>query len=211
VWSKIRGYFLTGLIAVLPLVITIWLLYQVFLFVDSKLVIIVRPIIEPLELPLSWLWMGKGLTLLAILILILLIGLFVRNIIGRRFLAWGEALFYKVPIVRRIYPFVRQVSNALLGQKKRFFQRVVLVEYPRKGVYSLGFVTKEAAPEIGKKTKKKLLTVFISTTPNPTSGVLMLFPEKDTIPLDMSVEEGMKLIVSGGTVIPQTPSRQSLK
>ncbi|MBA7709917.1 hypothetical protein ES703_118843 [subsurface metagenome] len=76
------------------------------------------------------------------------------------------------------------------------------MEYPRKGVYSLGFVTKEAAPEIRKKTKKKLLTVFISTTPNPTSGVLMLFPEEDTTPLDMSVEEGMKLIVSGGTVIP---------
>ncbi len=197
-WSKIRGYFLTGLVAVLPLVVTIWILYRIFLFIDKRL----TAIIEPFDLPLPWLWMGKGLTLLAILILILLVGLFVRNIIGRRLLTWGEGLLYRVPIVRRIYPFVRQVSNALLGQKKKFFQRVVLVEYPRKGVYSLGFVTKAAAPEIGKKTKKRLLTIFISTTPNPTSGVLMLFPEKDTIPLDMSVEEGMKLIVSGGTVIP---------
>ncbi len=199
-WSKIRGYFLTGLVAVLPLVVTIWILYRIFLFIDKRL----TAIIEPFDLPLPWLWMGKGLTLLAILILILLVGLFVRNIIGRRLLTWGEGLLYRVPIVRRIYPFVRQVSNALLGQKKKFFQRVVLVEYPRKGVYSLGFVTKEAAPEIGKKTKKRLLTIFISTTPNPTSGVLMLFPEKDTIPLEMSVEEGMKLIVSGGTVIPPT-------
>ncbi len=205
-WSKIRGYFLTGLIAILPLVVTIWILYQFFLFIDSNLTVIIRPLIEPLNLPLSWLWMGKGLTLFAILILILLVGLFVRNVIGRRFLSWGETLLNKVPIVRRIYPFVRQVSNALLGQKKGFFQRVVLVEYPRKGVYSLGFVTKEAASEIGKKTKKKMLTVFISTTPNPTSGVLALFSAEDTIPLEMSVEEGMKFIISGGTVIP--PSKK---
>ncbi len=201
-WSKIRGYFLTGLVAVLPLMVTIWILYQFFLFIDSSLTVIIRPLIEPLNLPLSWLWMGKGLTLLAVLVLILLVGFFVRNVIGRRFLSWGEALLNRVPIVRRIYPFVRQVSNALLGQKKGFFQRVVLVEYPRKGVYSLGFVTKEAASEIGKKTKKKMLTVFISTTPNPTSGVLALFSAEDTIPLEMSVEEGMKFIISGGTVIP---------
>lgn len=206
-WSKIRGYFLTGLVAILPLMVTIWILYQFFLFIDSNLTVIIRPLLEPLNLPLSWLWMGKGLTLLAILILILLVGLFVRNIIGRRFLTWGEVLLNKVPIVRRIYPFVRQVSNALLGQKKGFFQRVVLVEYPRKGVYSLGFVTKEAASEIGEKTKKKMLTVFISTTPNPTSGVLALFSAEDTIPLEMSVEEGMKFIISGGTVIP--PSKKS--
>lgn len=206
-WVKIKRYFLTGLVAILPLMVTIWVLYQFFLFIDSSLTVIIRPLIEPLNLPLSWLWMGKGLTLLAILVLILLVGLFVRNVIGRRLLAWGEALFYRVPIVRRIYPFIRQVSNVLLGQKKMFFQRVVLVEYPRKGVYSLGFVTKEAASEIEKKAKKRLLTVFISTTPNPTSGVIMLFPKKDTIPLEMSVEEGMKLIISGGTVIPQTPKR----
>ena len=203
-WSKIRGYFLTGLVAVLPLVVTIWILYRVFLFIDTRLTAIIEPFGPFLPGP----WMGKGLTLLAILILLLLVGLFVRNVIGRRLLAWGEGLLYRVPIVRRIYPFVRQVSNALLGQKKRFFQRVVLVEYPRKGVYSLGFVTKEAAPEIEKKIKKRLLTVFISTTPNPTSGVLMLFPEKDTIPLEMSVEEGMKLIVSGGTVIPPSKNRE---
>lgn len=198
--SKLGGYFLTGLIAILPLVITIWMLYRIFFFIDQRL----ATIIEPFDLPLPWPWMGKGLTLLAIIILILLVGLFVRNIIGKRILAWGEGLLYKVPIVRRVYPFIRQVSNALLGQKKKFFQRVILVEYPRKGVYSLGFVTMGAAPEIEKKTKKKMLTVFISTTPNPTSGVLILFPEEDTIPLEMSVEEGMKLIVSGGTVIPSS-------
>ncbi|HEA46856.1 MAG TPA: DUF502 domain-containing protein [bacterium] len=206
-WSKIRGYFLTGLVAVLPLVVTIWILYRVFLFIDNKLTIIIEPIIKPFKLSLLWPWVGKGLTLLAIFVLLFLVGLFVRNVIGRRLLTWGEGLLYRVPIVRRIYPFIRQVSNALLGQKKRFFQRVVLVEYPRKGVYSLGFVTKEAAPEIEKKAKKRLLTVFISTTPNPTSGVIMLFPEEDTIPLEMSVEEGMKLIVSGGTVIPPSESR----
>lgn len=203
-WSKIRGYFLTGLVAILPLMVTIWILYQFFLFIDKHL----SAIIEPFNLPLPWPWMGKGLTLLAILILILSVGLFVRNIIGRRFLSWGEVLLNKIPIVRRIYPFVYQVSNALLGQKKRFFQKVVLVEYPRKGVYSLGFVTKEAASEIGKKTKKKMLTVFISTTPNPTSGVLALFSAEDTIPLEMSVEEGMKFIISGGTVIPPSKNRE---
>ncbi len=203
---KIRGYFLTGLVAILPLVVTIWILYQVFLFVDSKLVVIVRPVIEPLKLPLPWFWIGKGLALLTILILILLIGLITRNVLGRRLLRWGEGLLSRIPIVSRIYLFVRQVAEALLGQKKKLFERVVLVEYPRKGVYSIGFVTKEAAPEIGEKTGKKMLTVFISTTPNPTSGVLMLFPEEDTIPLEMNIEEGMKLIVSGGTVIP--PSRK---
>jgi len=208
VWSKIRGYFLTGLVAVLPLVVTIWILYRVFLFINNKLTIIIEPIIRPFKLSLLWPWVGKGLALLAIFVLIFLVGLFVRNVIGRRFLVWGERLLYRVPIVRRIYPFIHQVSNALLGQKKKFFQRVVLVEYPRKGVYSLGFVTKEAAPEIEKKAKKRLLTVFISTTPNPTSGVIMLFPEEDTIPLEMSVEEGMKLIVSGGTVIPPSKNRE---
>lgn len=203
-WPKIRRYFLTGLVTVLPLVVTIWILYRVFLFIDNKLTIIIEPIIKPFKLSLLWPWVGKGLALLAIFVLLFLVGLFVRNVIGRRFLVWGERLLYRVPIVRRIYPFIRQVSNALLGQKKKFFQRVVLVEYPRKGVYSLGFVTKEAVPEIAKKAKQRLLTVFISTTPNPTSGIIILFPEEDIIPLEMSVEEGMKLIVSGGTVTPSS-------
>jgi uncharacterized membrane protein len=204
-WSRIRGYLLTGLVAILPLVVTIWILYRIFLFIDTRL----AAMVEPFNLTLSWLWMGKGLILVAILVFILLVGLFVRNIMGRRFLAWGEGFLNKMPLVRRIYPFVRQVSDALLGQQKRFFQRVVLVEYPRKGVYSLGFVTKEATPEIKKKTKKKMVTVFISTTPNPTSGVLMLFPLAETVSLEMSVEEGMKFLVSGGTVIPPLKKKRS--
>ncbi len=200
--SKIKEYFLTGLLTLLPLIVTLWILYQMFIFIDSKLVAIIGPILIPFHLPLSWFWIGKGITLVSILLLILLTGILVRNVGGKRLLTWGESLLYRMPIVRRIYLFVRQVSHAILGQNRRLFHQVVLVEYPRRGVYSLGFVTKEAPPEIKKKTKKKMVAVFISTTPNPTSGVLMLFSKKDTIPLEMSVEEGIKLIVSGGVVQP---------
>lgn len=199
---KIKDYFLAGLLTLLPLIVTFWVLYQIFLFVDSKLAAVIEPIVVPFHLPLSWFWLGKGITLITILLLILLTGILVRNVAGKRFFTWGENLLHKLPIIRRIYPFTKQVSRALIGRNKGLFRRVVLVEYPRKGVYSLGFVTKEAPLEIKKKIKKKTVSVFISTTPNPTSGVLVLFPKKDTISLNMTVEDGIKLIVSGGTVLP---------
>jgi uncharacterized membrane protein len=127
--------------------------------------------------------------------------------VGKRALAITEAVIKRVPLLNKTYGFVKEVSHTLLGQEKTVFQRVVLVEYPRSGVYTIGFVTSEAGGEVQEKTQETVVNVFLPTTPNPTSGWLALVPREQVQDLDMSVAEGMKLIISGGAVVPPHPAR----
>lgn len=197
--TRLGTYFATGLIILLPLALTIFILWFIFNRIDSILSGIISPFI-PAGRP--WFYGGKALTLLTLLLLILLVGVLARNVAGRRLISSGERILSRIPVIRKIYTTIRQMSDALLKREKKLFQRVVLLEYPRKGVYTLGFVTSESGNLINKAIKKRTLNVFISTTPNPTSGFLLVVPEKETIPLDMTVEEGMKLIISGGVLSP---------
>jgi uncharacterized membrane protein len=120
------------------------------------------------------------------------------NYLGRKFLHFGDRVFTRVPLVRSVYQTLKQVVQAFVGDQKKAFRQVVLVEYPRKGLYSLAFLTNEGIGQNG----EQMLAVFLPTTPNPTSGFLLFLPEKEVTFLDMSVEDGIKLVVSGGVIKP---------
>ena len=147
------------------------------------------------------------LTKLAIFFLLLLfltlIGFATRIIILRNIFGFGEKILYRVPMISTVYRSIKEISLAFLVQKNTIFQNVVLVEYPRKGLHQLGFVISETRGEVQKKIKNKLVNVFIPTTPNPTSGMLVLVPQEEIVSLEMSVAEGMKMVISGGAVAPK--------
>jgi uncharacterized membrane protein len=199
--TKLGTYFATGLIALLPLALTIFILRFIFNTIDNILGGIISPFSFVTDSRL-WYYGGKTLAFLALLLLVFLVGVLARNVVGRRVISSGEMILTSIPFIRKIYTTIQQISDAVLRRKKKVFQRVVLLEYPRKGVYTLGFVTSESGGTVNKAIKKRTLNVFISTTPNPTSGFLLVVPEKEAIPLDMTVEEGMKLIISGGVLSP---------
>jgi len=199
--TKLGTYFATGLIALLPLALTIFILRFIFNKIDNILGGIISPF-PFITASRLWYYGGKALAFLALLLLVFLVGVLARNVVGRRVISSVEMILKRIPFIRKIYTTIRQISDAVFRREKKLFQRVVLLEYPRKGVYTLGFVTSESGGTVNKAIKKRTLNVFISTTPNPTSGFLLVVPEKEVIPLDMTVEEGMKLIISGGVLSP---------
>lgn len=202
-FSKIRTNFFTGALIVIPLVLTFWVLY----FIINKFnLLLINPILNIFD---NWIPAQKIeiLTKVAVFFLLLvvltLIGFATRIIILRNIFGFGEKILYRVPMINTIYRTIKEISFAFLIQKNTIFQRVVLIEYPRKGIYQLGFVISETKGEVQRKTKDLVLNVFVPTTPNPTSGMLAIVPHQDTIPLDMSVAEGMKMVISGGAVVPK--------
>ncbi len=189
----LKAYFITGLLVLLPLALTFWIL-KILLRGTERL--IGDPIQRYFEIYIP----GMGIILLAALIL--LTGIFARNLIGRKLGRLGEKILGKIPLVRNIYNSIKQMVNTIFMQGKGNFRGVVLVEYPRRGAYSLGFITGETSGEVQHITNKTMVNVFIPTTPNPTSGFFILFPEKDVKMLNMTVEEGLKMIISAGMVTP---------
>lgn len=190
---KLRTYFFTGILVLFPLIATIYILWYVFSFLENLLD------------PILFYFLGRsfpGLGFFLSLILILLIGLFGRNILGKKIISFGERLLFRIPLVRTIYTTVKQIMEALFGGRTYVFEKVVLIEYPRRGLFQLGFVTREVAKELNRLTNQELINVFVPTTPNPTSGMLVMVPMKDVVSLNMKVEDGMKLIISGGTLTP---------
>lgn len=210
-FRKIRNYFITGLVVILPVILTFVILR--FLVIKTN-TLILEPITDILtknvtfSLPSLYFLnieiehLIKILVLIIILIFIVVIGLATKLFIIRKIFAGIEKLFLKVPMISKIYISIKQLSNAFLGQGRIIFEKVALVEYPRRGVYSIGFVTSKSRDEVQDKTRLNMMNVFIPTTPNPTSGVFLLVPEKELIYLDMSVEEALKLVVSVGKISP---------
>jgi uncharacterized membrane protein len=204
-----RGLFLTGLVILLPLVITIWLLRILFNLVHGISTPVILRILDLLRVPLVddpafATYLAPLIGLAATFLLILLTGLLATNFLGRRFVAAFDGLMLRIPLIKGIYGAARQLLDAL-NRKNDAFQRVVMVEYPRPGVYTLGFLAREDATlrlagNGGKMPGFAL--VLLPTTPNPTSGWLAAVPDRDVIPLDMSIEDGIKTIVSGGLVLP---------
>lgn len=190
--ASLRRYFITGILVLAPVAVTLWVLTGIFLAVENRF---------------SGLFSGyeryiPGLGFLAGLVLVIGVGWFASNYIGHRVIRWGERIVARIPIVSRIYRAVQQVGNAVLGQKGALFKQVVLIEYPRRELYCLAFLTNDAAGEIEEKTDPDVVAVFLPTTPNPTSGFLLYVPKRDLRVLDMTVEDAMKLIISAGTVLP---------
>tara|TARA_X000001036_G_C20615566_1_gene780809 strand:- start:444 stop:1061 length:618 start_codon:yes stop_codon:yes gene_type:complete len=192
--SKLRNYFITGIVVLVPIGITLYLT-KFIISISSKLI--------PEEInPNNYLpYSIPGLEILISIILITIVGSLSLSFIGKKILQLVNDLFKKIPILRSIYSAIGQMTESL-APKKGSKKSVVLIEYPRKGSWAVGFATKDNKGEITKKTNKKLVNVFVPTTPNPTSGFLLMFPKDEIIYLDMTFEEASKFIVSAGTSNP---------
>lgn len=198
--KKIRTYFITGLIIILPIIVSIYL----FTFLFVKLTDYIFNLFPEIYLTKFQFKILLRLIALGLLIaVIILLGMFGRNVIGRKLLYFGESILLKIPLLSRVYIAVKQVSEAFLGYDKNILNQVCLIEYPRKGLHSIGFITSKTIGEIQYRTQKSVVNVFIPTTPNPTSGIFIMVSEKEVIPLQMTIEEGLKLVISGGAVVPK--------
>jgi uncharacterized membrane protein len=194
-WQKLSGWFLRGLITLLPLLVTIWLVYFLFSFMDSILGNFIT-LIAGHPIP--------GLGFVITLVLILLVGFFATYIISASLFKFAEELLSRVPLVKSIYFGVKQINDVLFMQKNaEEYRRACIIEYPRKGVWSVGFVTSDAAAEIEVKAKEKMINVFIPNTPTPATGFLVIVPAREVILLDMKIEDAFKYIVSGGVLRPE--------
>ena len=193
--AKLRNYFITGIVVLVPIGITLYLT-RFFIRISSKL--IPQEINPNNYLPI----LIPGLEIVLAVIFITLIGYLSLSFIGKKILQLFNDLLKRIPILRTIYSAIGQMAETL-APKRKSKKSVVLVEYPRKGSWAVGFATKDNKGEISKKTNQKLVNVFIPTTPNPTSGFLLMFPKEDLIYLDMNFEEASKFIVSAGTSNPK--------
>lgn len=196
--AKIRAYFLAGLLVIVPLGVTLFVITAILRLIDRVLVIIPPKFHPHTYLPFKI----PGLGLVLAIVLVMLTGILVKNYIGRRVVDFGEYILSGIPLVRPVYAAVKQVIQAMFGDTPYAFKRAILVEYPRKGIYALAFVTGRAYGEIKEKTGKEMINVFLPTTPNPTSGFYLVVPEEETVPLEISVEDAFKLLISGGVVEP---------
>jgi uncharacterized membrane protein len=196
--TSLKNYFLTGLLVILPIFITVYIILSLIRAMDAILKYI------PAEyLPETYLQIHiPGLGLILVVILVFVVGLLTRNFIGRKIVKLGENIVDRIPLVRVLYTGVKQLLEPLFLQKTNAFKRVALIEYPRRGVHVIGFVTGESKGEVQSKTSKDMMNVFVPTTPNPTSGFYILIPEDEVVYLNMSVEDAFKLIISGGIVSP---------
>lgn len=192
--GELRAAFLRGIGVIIPLGLTYWFFQALLNGVDG----ILSPILEQLigrQIP--------GLGFLSMLAIILLVGLLSRNLVGRLFFAWFENLLRSIPFVRSVYSAVKDLVGAFtLGSKSKTFRDVVMVEYPRQGLHCIGFVTNEMRVEHTDGTYREFVNVYIPNPPNPTSGMLVLVPRQDAVPLALTIEEGLKLSLSGGIVVP---------
>ena len=193
--TRLRNYFITGVVVLVPIGITLYLT-TFFISISSKL--IPENINPNSYLPFS----VPGLEIFLSIIFITIIGGLSLSFIGKKILQVVNDLFKKIPILRTIYSTIGQMTETLAPNKKTK-KSVVLIEYPRKGTWAVGFATKDNKGEISKKTSKKLVNVFVPTTPNPTSGFLLMFPKDEVVYLDMTFEEASKFIVSAGTSNPK--------
>ena len=207
-FRRMRNYLITGIIIVLPVLASVY----IFSFLFIKLTDYIFNLFP--EITLSKFTANILFRVIALGILVsglILVGMFGRNIIGKKMLHFGESIILKIPLISKVYVAVKQLSEAFLGFDTNILNKVCLVEYPRKGLHSIGFVTSHAAGEVQHRTKQKVCCVFMPTTPNPTSGVLIMVPEEDIIPLEMSIEEGLKLVISGGAVVPRFDPKKDQK
>ncbi len=208
-FSGLRSSFLTGIVVIAPIGLTIWFIWSFMGFVDS----VVLPLVPDRFNPGTYFDINlRGLGVVIFLIFTVIVGWVAKGLIGRSLLRFGESLVHRMPVVRSIYSGVKQIAETVFAQSDRSFEKACLVEYPRKGIWAIGFISTEAKGEIAEKpatSAGRLLSVFLPTTPNPTSGFLLYVPQQDVIVLDMTVEDAAKLVISAGLVYPnpKDPSR----
>lgn len=199
--SGLRGAFLRGFVVIVPVALTFWFFSALLNAIDG----ILSPVFEQLlgrQIP--------GLGFISMVVLVLIVGLLSRNLVGRVLVRWFEKLVQSVPFVRGVYSAIKDLIGAFtVGGKGTTFRQVVLVEYPRVGLYTIAFVTNEMQFRSSNKKVMDFVNVYIPNPPNPTSGVLILVPKKDVVVLDLTIEQGLKLVLSGGIVKPEVLAQKS--
>jgi len=197
--SHFKRWFFTGLVLLVPVLATVYLFMAVVRSMDGILHLI--PLAYQPDQILGFHIPGLGVLLT--LLVVLLTGMLGASFIGRWFVRLGEKIVDRIPLVRSVYGAIKNVLETIFQDNKDAFRRVVLIEYPRPGLLVLAFVTGVDEGEVQHRTSEQVIAVFVPTTPNPTSGFLLYVPEKDTIPLDMSIEDGMKCVISAGVISPE--------
>jgi len=213
---RIRNIFITGLLITLPIAITFFILKFLFENLDALSPVFTELLIQA-GVPIPEGFRIPFLGFLMTFLIILLVGILTTNIFGKQVVHLGETLVEKIPFVRRIYSGTKQVVVAFANADADSFKKVVLIEFPRKGIHAIGFVTGEAKGEVQQHTKGQVINVFVPTTPNPTSGFLVFAPQEEVQDIDMSIEDGVKYVISGGIVdnqkhdLPPLPHSENIK
>ncbi|MBF9033606.1 DUF502 domain-containing protein [Rhodobacterales bacterium HKCCE2091] len=206
-FASLRASFFTGLVVIAPIGITIWLIWSLIGWMDGWVLPLTGGL-NPVELIRRHTGFEvdiRGLGVVTFLVFTILVGWIAKGIIGRSLISWAEGLVLSVPGVRSIYSGLKQIVETVLAQGEQNFEKACLVEYPRKGVWAIGFISTNAKGEIADRAAPEpMVSIFLPTTPNPTSGFLLFFPRKDVIVLDMSIEDAAKLIISAGLVYPNS-------
>jgi uncharacterized membrane protein len=206
-WPRLRGYFFAGMLVTAPIAITVYIALLLISFIDQRVFDLIPPVYNP-ETYLPFSIPGIGVVLM--ILILTLIGAIAAGYVGKMLLRLSDRLLNRMPVVRSIYGAAKQIVDTVVSNKAVAFREVVLLEYPRRGIWTIGFLTGRSIDQIGQAAGRKLLNVFVPTTPNPTSGFLLFLPESDVQRLPMSVEEGIKLVISAGIVLPPA-SRRSLE
>jgi uncharacterized membrane protein len=208
-FSGLRTSFFTGIIVIAPVGLTVWLIWTVIGWVDGFVLPFVPEAYQPEQFfkrifgPETNINI-RGVGVVVFLLFTILVGWIAKGVIGRALIRWAESLVDRMPVVRSIYSGVKQIAETVFAQSERSFEKACLVQYPRKGIWAIGFISTTAKGEVTQKaeTGGELLSVFVPTTPNPTSGFLLFFPREDVMELDMSIEDAAKLVISAGLVYP---------
>lgn len=216
-FSGLRTSFLTGIVVIAPVGLTVWLIWTLIGWVDGFVLPFVPDAYQPENLINRYIlgntrpddegWVNiniRGVGVIVFLLFTLFVGWIAKGLIGRSMISYAETLVDRMPVVRSIYSGVKQIAETVFAQSERSFEKACLIQYPRKGIWAIGFISTEAKGEVLEKaeTSGEMLSVFVPTTPNPTSGFLLFFPREDVIELDMSIEDAAKLVISGGLVYP---------
>ncbi len=218
--GRFRSYFVRGLAVLLPTIVTIWIFVWGYKFIHEKIGIHIKHGLQYLiilaggaEQELEKFWIDGALTIagfLVALVAVFVVGALLANVVGRTLWKMVEKFIMNTPFLRQVYPYVKQVTDFFLTQqeegKTRMFSRVVAVEYPKKGIWSIGFVTGSGIEKVVQNVKKEFLTILIPTSPTPFTGFVIMVPKKQTIELDMTVEQALRFVMSGGVVTPNDPA-----
>ncbi len=202
-FQSLQRYFLTGLFLLLPLIISVYILVWLYTEITSPTVQLLQKLYPNLA-EKEWVVAVSIFAFCFNIGLVLAVGAFTRHVMGRRVFQFFESLLAQVPIFNRVYAGTKQIIEGFSPDKKSIFQQVVLVEFPRAGSYAIGLVTCETQEQLAKGVSKSAVNVFIPTTPNPTSGFLLVVAREQTRVLDMTVADAIKLVISGGAVMPET-------
>ena len=202
--QRLRAYFITGILVVAPVSITLYLAWIFIGFVDNR----ITPLIPLQYNPETYLPFAlPGLGLLVLVVALILVGAATAGFFGRLWARVSEQILGRMPVIRNIYGAVKQILETVLAQQSKAFREAVLVEYPRRGIWAIAFITGRTEGEVQNITEEECINIFLPTTPNPTSGFLLFVPKKDLVHLNMNVEEAIKMVISGGIVTP--PDRRS--